>query len=686
MSLTKYLSIFFFLFCSGVGLAQKPKSYSVVTNALSQNLINAPIAKVPARLGVVPFTATKSSVQRSTQFGEYLTETIIGQAGNHSDRIKLFERTRLDAILKEQELELSDLMKPAAALKIGQLAPIDMLLSGTYTKLKSYVDVSARLLDVTTGEVLMSFTGRIKIDKNIATLFQPEQTVQSGNGAVPNQGQSAGDVTINSTTSVAIISKTQSKEEYCKKKVSDFQPRLNDLSSSAKIDAVVKEAMQTGFDNACGKLHYDVLYTFARYKIENAAYSQFLLNTLDTIAAPSNDNRAMEILRYLVTDNTITEEEWQSGLRATKRVGNYWLSNYLNCLLTKSTNTPASIQQNRIDTFFELTSAKKMGLPLPIPYEMAYFEMMEALKDSQVLQQYVYEKYAEKLVLDDKSKATFFSELRAMYNSEVRAERKSVIIDWIGDFINEQEYPKAHEQLYDFVWQYRVTGNASHDEGVKRNFPESDLLKLVNKCRDKFASYAMRTPYPSQQEDRIVFCVKYDIAVPDVIPTLAEAETILKGSNVQEQLRILKLLVFMEDKPKKIEPALVSLLERKSLEDRSTLLEAQTLAIAVLGNCKTINTKAIDFMLEALPHYGNDTEAAKIALVQIGKPAVAPIITRLNRTTIHEGGLQYQLIVLLGKIGKDAAPAKQAIKRVYDASSNGDVRYAAEAALQAIGG
>jgi len=49
-------------------------------------------------------------------------------------------RTRLDAILKEQQLILTDLMKPAAALKIGELVPIDALLSGTYTKLKSYID------------------------------------------------------------------------------------------------------------------------------------------------------------------------------------------------------------------------------------------------------------------------------------------------------------------------------------------------------------------------------------------------------------------------------------------------------------------------------------------------------------------------------------------------------------------
>ncbi len=673
------------LLCSNMVWAQKPKSYSVVTNALSQSLVNAPIAKAPARLGVVPFTATKSSAQSSTQFGEYLTETIIGLTGNHTDKIKLFERTRLDAILKEQELELSDLMKPAAALKIGQLVPIDMLLSGTYTKLKSYVDVSARLLDVATGEVLMSFTGRIKMDKNIATLFQQESSNSITNGATSNPPTPTVNVTINNSNEVT-LSKTQSREEFCKKVVKDFQPRLNDLSTPAKIDAVVMEAMKTGFDNTCGKLHYDVLYTFSRYKIEHPAYSQFLLNTLDTIAAPTNDNRALEIIRYLVVDNSITDREWQSGRRAVVRIGNYWLSSYLNCLLTKSTETALNIQTTRVDDFFQLASSSKIGLPLPISYEMAYFEMMEALKGSSDLQQYVYKTYSQKLVLDDKGKAAFFSELRAMYNSETRAERKTMIIDWIGDFINAQEYPKAHEQVYDFVWQYKLTGNASHDEAVKQNFPESDLLKLLDKCRSRLATYAMSTPYPSQQEDRINFCVHYGIAIPGVIPSLEEAETILKGNDVKEQLRIMRLLVLMADRPKKIEPSLVALLEHKSLDDRTVLQEAQTLAITVLGNCKTSNAKAIGFMLDALPHYGNDTEAAKIALVQVGKPAVTPMIVRLNKTTIHEGGLQYQLIVLLGKIGKDAAPAKQAIKRVYDASSNGDVRYAAEAALQAIGG
>jgi len=194
------------------------------------------------------------------------------------------------------------------------------------------------------------------------------------------------------------------------------------------------------------------------------------------------------------------------------------------------------------------------------------------------------------------------------------------------------------------------------------------------------------TPYQSQKDDRINFCVKYNISIPGVIPTLEEADVILKGSNLQEQLRVMKLLVLMETPPKKIEKTLITILNKRSLEDRSTMNEIQTLAIDVLGNCKTSDVKAIEYMISVLPHYGNDTEAAMEALAKIGKPAVKPLTTRLDKTTEQDGGLQFQLITLLGKMGKDAAIAEKSIQRVLSITRNSDVRYAAEAAIQSIKG
>ncbi len=669
------------LLCSFTLFAQKTRNYTAVTAELAGKILEAPSPSKPVRLAVVPFTVTTTSIQASTQFGEYLTETVIGLLGNHGDKVKLFERTRLDAILKEHEFILTDLMKPAAALKIGQLAPIDALLSGTYTKLKSYIDVSARLIDVTSGEILVSYNGRVKVDKNIKALF-PE----SGNATAMHESAPVPVVvTINNNAGSATATPGKTKAELCKEKVEQFKPRLNDLSSTDKIDAVVSEAMKTPFDNLCGQIHYHMMYAFTRYAIDNPSYKKFLLGTLDTLSYPADDERAMEVVRFVSADKQVDEAEWKSCLHAVSRVGNYSLSSYLNYLLAKPT-TDDAVSQSRIASYFTLASWGKLGLPRPVSYETAFFEMMEGLRSNNVLGQHVYQTYSSKLQLDDKMHATLFSDLHAMYKSETNPARKTEIMNWICEFANTHEYPKAHEQLYDLAWEFNLTLNEARNAEIAKEYPASDLSILASRCSGRFAKYVTATPYPSQKEDRINFCVRNHIPVPGVIPTLEEARTILTGNDLDEQLRTIKLLVQMGDAPKKIESTVVGLFGKRSLEDRSKLDEIQRLAIAVLGNCRTSDTKAIAQMIDVLPHYGNDTEAAKAALVKIGKPAVPQLIARLDKTTDQDGGLQYQLITLLGEIGPDAKAAEKSIRRILDLNKNGDVRYAAEAALQAITG
>lgn len=660
--------------------AQKARNYNAVTEELANKVVTAPLPATPMRLAVVPFAATTSSTQASPQFGEYLTETVIGLLGNHPEKVKLFERTRLDAILKEHEFILTDFMKPAAALKIGQLAPIDALLSGTYTKLKSYTDVSARLIDVASGEVLVSYNGRIKMNKNLAALF-PAAGATTAVITAPAQGQSNPSPIV---ASPGTATPAKSKEELCKEKVAEFQVRLHDLSTKEKIDAVAEDAMKTPFDNLCGQLHYHLMYAFTRYSIDHAPYKQFLLQTLDTIRFPAGDERSYEIIRFITADKKVDNAEWAASLHAVSRVGNYSISNYLNYLLAKP-ETETSLANSRIAEYFTLAAAEKIGLPRPVSFETCFFEMMEGLKSNTGLGRHVYSTYNSRLRLDEKSMPTVFSELRSLYKAETNPTLKTEVLGWLCDFINKNDYPKAHEQLYDLAWEYNLTLNESRNEEIRREFPPSDLKILASRCSQKFAAYVNQTPYPSQQEDRINFCVRNGIAVPGVIPTLDEAQKILAGNNLDEQLRVMKLLVQMDDRPARIETTVIALFDRRSLEDRGKMDQVQTLAITVLGHCRTANPKAIAHMISVLPHYGNDTEAAKVALVQIGKPAVGPLAARLDKTTDQDGGLQYQLITLLGEIGADAAPAEKSIRRVLGITRNSDVKYAAEAALQAIG-
>jgi len=668
--------ILLFVLAGSMAHAQKSKDYSAVINELAGKLQAAHLSDKPVRLAVVPLANTQSSY--ANRFGEYVTESLISRLSDQPGKFKIFERKRLDAILKEDELILSDLMLPEAAQKIGKLAPIDALFSGTYTKLKTYVDVSARLIDVTSGEIMVSFSGRIKMTKNLRILFPIEDDTDENSTTLIVTQQPK------EKTSDLTISKGKSKEEQCQQYVKDFQVKLNDLSTKERVDAVVKEAMKTPFDNQwCGKLHYEMLYSLQRFKIKDSNYDVFLLATMDTIRYPSLDDRSYEIIRFLVRDSVVDAKEWKVGLKTISKIGDYTISTYAGYLLARTKST-LDESHERIDAYFQLANAQKIGLPKPIGYSQAFFEMMEGVRQNQALRKYVYEKYSSAVTLDVKSATTIYTTLHSMYQEEENRAEKTKIMNWIADFFLHHEDEKTHEHLYDMAGSFSLNSSEARNREIMADFPESDLKLLVERCKDKFSAYALKTPYPNQQEDRINFCVKYGIPIPGIIPTMSEAEVILSGNDLNEQLRVMKLLVQMKDRPKLLENTLVNLFTKRSLDDKATLNAIQSLAVIVLGNIRTTNSKAIDYMVAALGNFSQESDYATDALIYIRKPSVNALIKSLNSTTDQDGGLRYKIIVILGKIGTDAKAAVPSLKKLLNGNQNADVRYAVEAALQTI--
>ncbi|MFM8913188.1 MAG: HEAT repeat domain-containing protein, partial [Flammeovirgaceae bacterium] len=548
----------------------------------------------------------------------------------------------------------------------------------------SYIDVSARPIDVASGEILMSYNGRIKMDKNLRTLFEAAEPVVVINNNTSPPNNTPVNVTVNNTINNGNNAPTKSKKEICQQQRDDYIKRLADLSSQEKIDALVRDVVKIPFEDFCGALHYDIMYSFSRFKIEHAPYKQFILATLDTIANPIADNRAYEIIRYLGSDEVIDEAEWQAGLQVLKRNGSYSLSTYLAYLISwpKNNNLEKGIQH--VDAFMNLLIANKVGLPRPISFETGFLETMEGMRYQAALGEHVYTTYAHRLKLDDRGKIALYHELDHLYQNEERPDKKTEVIRWMADFFNQYEYEKAHENLYDFVAHFKLTDYEDRNEKIRKEFPESDLKVLIEKCRAKLSAYATATPYPYPREDRINFCVKYNIPIAGVIPSLEEAAQILRGNKLEEQLRVMKLLAQMGNRPRAIENDLIQLFDKRTLEDKEKLRNIQTLAVNVLGNSATANARAINYMINSLTDYDNESYAAEEALVKIGKPAVAPIIAKLDKTSDQDGGLQYRLMTILGKIGKDAGPAVGSIQRVLKINRNKDVVYAAEAALQAI--
>ena len=91
--------------------AQKTKDHTAVVAELARQISNASFPKSPTRLAVVTFVPVQSNANAANTFGDYLTESIIGQLSANTNSIRLFERKRVDAILKENEFMLSGMMK-----------------------------------------------------------------------------------------------------------------------------------------------------------------------------------------------------------------------------------------------------------------------------------------------------------------------------------------------------------------------------------------------------------------------------------------------------------------------------------------------------------------------------------------------------------------------------------------------
>ena len=81
------------------------------------------------------------------------------------------ERQRIDAVLQEQEMALSDLMETTEAIKLGQFLSADYILTGTVIPMNSSVIIFSRIINTRTTAVESAAQVVVPIDKEVRTLL-----------------------------------------------------------------------------------------------------------------------------------------------------------------------------------------------------------------------------------------------------------------------------------------------------------------------------------------------------------------------------------------------------------------------------------------------------------------------------------------------------------------------------------
>ena len=110
---------------------------------------------VPARVGVLDFQATGISLAEAQLIGDLFTSELVA-----SRSYDVVDRKNIEKLLGEQELQASDCTDSSCALRIGQLLAVEYMIYGSVGKLGESHVMSAQLLDVGTGRIEASASGK----------------------------------------------------------------------------------------------------------------------------------------------------------------------------------------------------------------------------------------------------------------------------------------------------------------------------------------------------------------------------------------------------------------------------------------------------------------------------------------------------------------------------------------------
>jgi len=155
---------------TGQAVAQN-KEFDVMVSEIAQKLAS----KLPnnSRMAVTDFVDLQSNV---TELGKYVAESFSVEFVN--THLQVVDRGRLDVLIKELKFTQEALTNPQDALKLGKMAGIQYLITGTTTMLDNFVDVTIKAYDIEKGTIVAAQRGNLPRTDAINEIIQKPGTRQ----------------------------------------------------------------------------------------------------------------------------------------------------------------------------------------------------------------------------------------------------------------------------------------------------------------------------------------------------------------------------------------------------------------------------------------------------------------------------------------------------------------------------
>jgi TolB-like protein len=159
----------FLIFIIGLSTQLFLLPYEKEIKTISQELAQKIGEAGKKTVAIVDFNDLQGNVM---ELGRFLSEELSVAISSSGKGFEVVDRVHLKAILKEHKLSFTGLINKESAQKLGQIAGVDALITGTITPFGDSVRITVKILDINTAKLIGAVTANIPKTKAIEELLE----------------------------------------------------------------------------------------------------------------------------------------------------------------------------------------------------------------------------------------------------------------------------------------------------------------------------------------------------------------------------------------------------------------------------------------------------------------------------------------------------------------------------------
>ncbi|MEW6001964.1 MAG: FlgO family outer membrane protein [Nitrospirota bacterium] len=182
---TMFILLTFLLSHSNISMAYE-KEIKSISSTVSESIVKSG----KKTIAVVDFTDLQGNV---TELGRFLAEELSVDLTTTAQGFEVIDRTHLKNILAEHKLSISGLVDPNTVKKLGQIAGVDAIITGSVTPFGDSIRATVKVIATDTAKMIGAAKGDIAKTKAIEELLargiesaQPLGQQPSTSGYVPS--------------------------------------------------------------------------------------------------------------------------------------------------------------------------------------------------------------------------------------------------------------------------------------------------------------------------------------------------------------------------------------------------------------------------------------------------------------------------------------------------------------------